>query len=215
MLWVSEQEAAEMSGMTEEQFAAPPAKVVKPGFWGYSSDGELFYDLGVSSREEAIAECAAQFPEGGVTVAWCTPHDLHQPDWREHVTEYLCGCGGRDLEHIIASAAECAVEDADYEGELGAMIWRSDMAVVAADFTTAIQAAFIRHGRPELIGRDFDEAPLDAEDPMLKAMDEDEALLADLRSACERWYARMDLANAGPLTLHLSDVHEIPYDESA
>jgi|GEM_PF-1629533 len=178
-------------------------------WWGYSLDGEIFHPLDVETKADAIAEAAAVFPDGGVTVAWCEEHPLSFPDYREAVVEYMVGyCSS--LRSALLRATEGANEDADYEGEIAREMYRSDTYEFEREALIALDVALARIGHNELIGRDFGKMPLDGDEPLLDQIGTDAELEAVLQSAAQRWFDRASLWNVGPCTLTLSDEHDVP-----
>lgn len=187
-------------------------RVVDHRWWGISYDGEIYNTMTATSKEAAIAEALEECPEGGVEVALCEEIPLCVPDFREQVVEHMFGeC---TLDVALVNAATGACEDADFEGEICAAIADSDTSELVREVRVALDASLARHGRPDLIGRNFYDEPLDPEDALLDKIEADEVLRLALKEAGQRWFDREGFENTGSRTLTLYDEHKIPRTET-
>lgn len=193
-----------------------PAAVVAPvtGFWG-SSHGDIYYDLGLDSKEAALAEMQELYPEGGYTVAWCEPLPISIPDdFGNALAEWMAGSYNHyHFGNAILDRIECCNEDADYEGDFAGELCRVDRVQFFQECRAAFDFALVRAGRLDLIGRDFSKEPLDDLDPIFDQIEKDAALQSALDKATRSWFDRENLWNAGTRTLELSQRTEVPHNE--
>lgn len=213
-LFLGTSAAAALAAAIPMPAMATPEAVVKSGWWGITCNDDIYYPLGVATKEEAIAEAVAQYPNGGVGIAWCDPYKIEASDMRDAITNHMAGdttdwgeCLVRDIIH--------SNEDADYEGEIEGAIESADSTPLETNIRAALDAALVRHGRPDLVGRDFVESPIDPEDAVLDALNGDDRLDAETRKAAQDWIDANNFQNAGMLTLHVSDEHSLPEIEAA
>lgn len=206
--------AAAATAIPVGTIVAQPLTVKPTGFWGLSTNDDIYYDLGTENRAEAIAEALGQYPEGGVAIAWCEPVPVTASDLRDAITNHMAG-DDSVFEYMIVSDLECGIEDSDYEGDMASTLCSADRTEIVRDIRQALNLALVRAGRPDLIDRDFYEEPMDSDDPVFAVLDKDEVLGAETVAAGMRWFARINLEGAGSRTLTISDEHHLPETEAA
>lgn len=180
-------------------------------WWGYSLDGGDYWHGPFDSREDALAEAQGDYPDEPCTTGRCAPHQMEAPDLREVCVLWLHHrCTEESLYGDICWHFEGANEDHDYEGEVGDELSRADWNPLLADLKDVFAAALFRHGRPDLIpavlaGSCVDE-PLvpDDIDPLLVALENDDAFENELTAASEAWMVAQNLKDA-PRRIDLSD----------
>lgn len=207
--------------------AAPVAGAMapEPGWWGFSIDDEHWCGP-FDSREQALA-AAIDEADGyyaAVETGRCIPIDLHIPDLRDDVINWLAedATGGYwwrpdALGDFLVQEIEGANQDADFEGELSDAFARVDTADLTAAAHAVLDAALMRLGRPDLINlsRMTDDRPPLEDEALLDALGADDLLGADLRVVAEKWATAHDLMDAPrALTVRQQQTHPVSLEET-
>jgi hypothetical protein len=191
----------------------PPAiaepVAVADGYWGFSWDDEVYHRLDAPTQEEALKEALQCWPDGDFNLAWCEERPIVLADYPEVIMNHMAGSDS-SFRSAIVEASASANEDADFEGEIAGDMYRADAEAFEDECRLALDAALARNGFVNLVGRDFDQSPIDSEHPVFTKLEADEEFKRACNDAAQRWFDRNGFWGAGPRVIDISQAKKVP-----